>query len=62
MLDTYESDQFNLYPVSDKVNGQLIDSRELVIPVGERRYTEFTYSRKVHVRLEGMGSSRGRLE
>ncbi len=48
MLKPLESDQFNLYPVSKKICNLTINSKEQVMPVGERLYREFTYQPKVY--------------
>ena len=56
MLRPLESDSINLYPVSSKVNDFHNNTREVVLPVGERIYKEYTYVPKVYLKLEGMGS------
>ena len=56
MLRPVESDSINLYPVSSKVNDFHNNTREVVMPVGERIYKEYTYVPKVYLKLEGMGS------
>ena len=56
MLRPLESDSINLYPVSSKVNDFHNNTREVVLPVGERIYKEYTYVPEVYLKLEGMGS------
>ena len=56
MLRPKESDSINLYPVSSKVNDFHDNSRDVLLPVGERVYKEFTYVPKVYLKLDGMGS------
>jgi len=56
MLRPLESDSMNLYPVSNQVNGFTKNTREVLIPAGERIYKEYTYVPKVYLKLEGMGS------
>lgn len=56
MLRPLESDSINLYPVSSKVNDFHNNTREVVMPVGERMYKEYAYVPKVYLKLEGMGS------
>lgn len=56
MLRPLESDSFNLYPVSAQVNDFNNNTREVVLPVGERMYKEYGYVPKVYLKLEGMGS------
>lgn len=56
ILRPVESDSINLYPVSKKVNDFLNNSREVLLPAGQRVYKEYTYVPKVYLKLEGMGS------
>ena len=56
MLRPIESDSLNLYPVSDAVNDFQNNTREVVMPVGQRLFTEYTYVPKVYLKLDGMGS------
>lgn len=56
MLRPYESDTFNLYPVSPAVNDFHKNSNEILMPVGQRVYKEVEYVPKVYLKLEGMGS------
>ncbi len=56
MLRPYETDQYNLYPVSNEVNKQGVDHKGLVQPIGERLFAEYSYKSKVYLKLEGMGS------
>jgi putative SOS response-associated peptidase YedK len=56
MLRPSESDTVNLYPVSSKINDFHENSREVLVPVGQRMYKEFEYVPKVYLKLEGMGS------
>jgi putative SOS response-associated peptidase YedK len=56
MLRPWESETINLYPVSDAVSDFQNNTREVVMPVGERVYKEYTYVPKVYLKLEGMGS------
>lgn len=56
MLRPLESDSMNLYPVSKQVNDFHNNTREVVLPVGERHYKEYAYVSKVYLKLEGMGS------
>jgi putative SOS response-associated peptidase YedK len=56
MLRPYHSESMNLYPVSGAVNDFHNNTREVVMPVGERVYAEYTYVPKVYLKLEGMGS------
>ena len=58
MLRPYESESINLYPVSSKVNDFQNNTREVVLPVGERVYKEYSYVPKVYLKLEGMGSKK----
>jgi hypothetical protein len=62
MLRPLESDSINLYPVSLKVNDFHNNIREVVMPVGERVYKEYTYVPKVYLKLEGMGSMKDNPE
>jgi putative SOS response-associated peptidase YedK len=56
MLRPAESDSINLYPVSNKVNDFHANSREILLPIGQRVYQEFEFVPKVYLKLEGMGS------
>lgn len=56
MLRPLESDSLNLYPVASKVNDFHNNTREVVLPVGERIYNEYAYVPKVYLKLQGMGS------
>jgi len=56
MLKPKEADSINLYPVSSKVNNFQNNSRDVLMPVGERVYKEYMYVPKVYLRLDGMGS------
>jgi putative SOS response-associated peptidase YedK len=56
MLRPWESETINLYPVSDAVNDFQNNTSEVVMPIGERVYKEYTYVPKVYLKLEGMGS------
>ncbi len=56
MLRPYENDSLNLYPVTDLLNDFSINSRDILLPAGERVYKEYTYEQKVYLKLEGMGS------
>lgn len=56
MLRPKESDSINLYPVSSKVNDFQNNSRDVLLPIGERAYKEYTYVPKVYLKLDGMGS------
>ncbi len=56
MLRPSDSDTINLYPVSSSVDNFHNNKREVVMPVGERVYKEYTYSPQVYLKLEGMGS------
>lgn len=56
MLRPLESNSINLYPVSTAVNDFQNNTREVVMPVGQRQYTEYSYVPKVYLKLEGMGS------
>jgi len=56
MLRPLESDTMNLYPVSSAVNDFANNSREVLLPIGQRIYKEFEYVPKVYLKLEGMGS------
>ncbi|MCK5370338.1 MAG: hypothetical protein KAQ62_17370, partial [Cyclobacteriaceae bacterium] len=56
MLRPLESDSINLYPVSSKVYDVHNNTREVIMPVGERIYKEYTYVPEVYLKLEGMGS------
>jgi len=58
MLRPKESDSINLYPVSNKVNDFHQDSRDMLLPVGQRVYKEYSYVPKVYLKLEGMGSKK----
>ena len=62
MLRPLESDSMNLYPVSNKINCIDNNTREVLIPVGERVYKEYTYVPKVYLKLEGMGSMKDNLD
>jgi putative SOS response-associated peptidase YedK len=56
MLRPQESDSINLYPVSMKVNDFNENTREVLLPIGQRVYQEYDYVPKVYLKLEGMGS------
>jgi putative SOS response-associated peptidase YedK len=56
MLRPTESASLNLYPVSSAVNDFQNNTREVVMPVGQRVYAEYAYVPKVYLKLEGMGS------
>lgn len=56
MLRPLESDSMNLYPVSSKINDFNNNTREVVMPIGERMFKEYTYVPKIYLKLEGMGS------
>ena len=56
MLRPWESETLNLYPVSGAVNDFQNNTREVVMPTGERVFKEYTYVPKVYLKLEGMGS------
>ena len=56
LIRPFETDQFNLYPVSNEINNQGVDHKGLVQPVGQRIFSEYTYQSKVYLKLEGMGS------
>ena len=56
MLRPWESETLNLYPVSDAVNNFQNNTREVVMPIGERVNKEYIYVPKVYLKLEGMGS------
>ena len=58
MLRPLPSDTINLYPVSGAVNNFDNNQRDIILPVGERRYKEYTYVPKVYLKLEGMGASK----
>jgi len=58
MLRNKESDSLNLYPVSMEVNNFYENSRDAVLPVGQRVYKEVEYVPKVYLKLEGMGSKK----
>ncbi|MGF1638082.1 MAG: SOS response-associated peptidase [Cyclobacteriaceae bacterium] len=58
MMRPWESDQFNLYEISEKINDQHLDNRDLLLPIGQRIYPEYTYQEKTFLKLEGMGSAR----
>lgn len=58
MLRPMESDTLNLYPVSEKINNFDINDRELLLPVGQRCYKEYTYVPKVYLKREGMGGNK----
>jgi len=56
MLRPTESDTINLYPVSEGVNDFHNNTRDILLPVGDRIYKEVVYEQKVYLKLEGMGS------
>jgi putative SOS response-associated peptidase YedK len=56
MLHPLQSESINLYPVSSKVNDFQNDTREVLLPIGERAYKEYSYVPKVYLKLDGMGS------
>lgn len=56
LLRPPESDTINLYPVSAAVNDFENNTRDVLLPVGERIYREVVYEPKVYLKLEGMGS------
>ncbi len=56
MLRPFETDQLNLYPVSNEVDDPKATGRKLVEPAGQRVYPEYRYTEKVFLKLEGMGS------
>ncbi len=56
MLRPVDSDTLNLYPSSLAVNDFHNNTREVVMPVGQRIYKEYEYVPKVYLKLEGMGS------
>ncbi len=56
LLRPLESDTINLYPTSDAVGDFQCNTREVLLPVGERIYREVVYEQKVYLKLEGMGS------
>ena len=56
LLRPPESDSINLYPVSEKANNFHENSRDILLPVGQRVYREYAYVPKVYLKLEGMGS------
>lgn len=58
MLRPKESDSINLYPVSNKVNDFHDNSRDILLPVGQRVYREYAYVPKVYLKREGMGSTK----
>jgi len=58
MLRNKESDTLNLYPVSNELDNFYENSRDVVLPVGQRLYKEVTYTPKVYLKLEGMGSKK----
>ncbi len=47
MLRPFESDQFNLYPVSRDVNDPFVDHKGLVMPKGEKLFADYVYSHQV---------------
>jgi len=51
MLNPFESDLFNLYPVSTKVNNPLENSLGVLKPIGQRLYPEYTYQSKDQLRF-----------
>jgi putative SOS response-associated peptidase YedK len=56
MLQPYEADTLNIYPVSNQVNDFGCNTREVVQPAGQRVYKEYEYVPRVYLKLEGMGS------
>ncbi len=62
MLRPWESDTINLYPVSGAINDFNINTREVLLPVGQRVYREYEYVPKVYLKLEGMGSMKDNPE
>ncbi|NJN25627.1 MAG: SOS response-associated peptidase [Cyclobacteriaceae bacterium] len=58
MLRPIESDSINLYPVSEAVNDFQLNTKEILMPVGQRLYREYTYVPRVYLKLEGMGSTK----
>ncbi len=56
LLRPQESDSINLFPVSTRVNDFRINTKDVLAPVGQRVFKEFTYVPKVYLKLEGMGS------
>ena len=58
LLSNKDSDSLNLYPVSPKVNDFDNNSRDVLLPIGQRVYKEFEYVPKVYLKLEGMGSKK----
>jgi hypothetical protein len=56
MLRPSGSDTINLYPVSDQVNIFNNNTRDILLPAGERIYKDVVYEQKVYLKLEGMGS------
>lgn len=56
MLRPLELESLNLYPVSPLVNNFSNNTKDVVMPVGQRIYTEYTYVPKIYLKLEGMGS------
>lgn len=62
MLRPFDSDSINLYPVSSAVDDFHNTKRDVVMPIGERVYKEYTYSSQVYLKLEGMGSMKDNPE
>jgi putative SOS response-associated peptidase YedK len=58
LLRPFDASGINLYPVSNLIRNPQNNSREVVLPVGQRVYKEYEYVPRVYLKLEGMGGRR----
>lgn len=60
MLEPFEAENMNAYPVSPKIKNPRENQMELLKPTGQRIVKEYDYELYDEIALEGMGNTRAR--
>lgn len=61
MLQPYDNDEMNAYPISPSIKNPRDKDFLLLKPIGNRVYPEFDYEIHRELKLEGMGASTARI-
>lgn len=54
-LQPFDTDLYNLYPISKKIYDRNLNQKEILLPISSRVFDEYTYKKSYHLKLEGMG-------
>lgn len=60
LLEPYPHEELNAYPISPAIKNSKSNGADLLKPIGQRVFKEFTYEIYSHLSLQGMGMTQAR--